>query len=476
MEHYIDGAWHSPASGLYLTVNNPCTGELIGQIARGSAQDVNTALESAQAAFILWKKQPMAMRAKLQHKAAELMRMNLDKIALTLAQELGRPVAGCRHEILRSSELLDYYAEEGLRMKGEIPWNNEPAEKAFVIHHPVGVVVAIAPFNYPVNLLIFKLGAALMTGCTVVAKPAEETPLSTLMLAELFTEAGYPAGVFNVITGTGSEIGDALVSHPLTQKIAFTGGTGVGQHIGALAAASTKRVTLELGGHSPAIVCADADLEKAVEAIARHGFANSGQFCYRVNRVYVHKSIEAEFSSKLAAIVSAYKLGNALDKDTDLGPLINEKIFRNASGQVADAREKGATIITGGFRLTGGIYDTGFYYSPTLIQGTDHSMKIMTEETFGPVIGIMGFDLIDEALALANDSIYGLAAYIFSKDISLCLKMADELDAGSIWINNIHRSHHHMPFGGFKQSGIGREKSAYGLQSYTELKSIYLSY
>lgn len=476
MEHFIDGHWEFPSSGQYLQVTNPCTGEVIDTIARGNEKDVQKALANSEKAFRGWYKQPTSVRAALQHKAATLMREEVELLSHTLSRELGRPLSGCRQEIIRSAELLDYYAEEGLRIKGEMPWNNEAAEKVFVTRHPVGVVVVITPFNYPVNLLVFKLGAALMAGCTVVAKPSEDTPLSTLMMADIFRKAGYPNGVFNVITGLGSEIGDLLVENPITRKVAFTGGTSTGQHIGALAALSTKRVTLELGGHSPAIVCADAEVDKAAEAIVRHGFANSGQFCYRVNRVYAHRAIYVDLVEKMGALAQKLQVGTAMDERIDLGPLVNEKIFDNSVRQVEDARRQGARVVCGGKRLIGGIFDQGYYFPPTIIAEATHDMKIMKEETFGPVIGIMPFDNNEEAVHYANDSIYGLAAYVFSRDISSCLSMADALEAGSVWINNIQRSYHYVPFGGFKQSGIGREKSRYGIESYTELKSVYLSY
>ncbi len=485
--HFINGEFHPPQSSQYFDITNPCTGEIIAQCARGTAQDAENALKSASNAFVLWKKRPVAERAKLQHKAADLMRQNADELALLLRSELGRPLVGCQNEIIRSAELLDFYAEEGLRLKGEIPLNNIEGEQVLVIRQPVGVVVAITPFNYPITLLIFKLGAALITGCTVVAKPSEDTPLSTLRLAEIFHEAGYPKGCFNVITGFGHEIGNVLIEHPITQKIAFTGGTATGKRIAQVAAAHNKRITLELGGQSPAIVCEDADLDVACPALVKHAFANSGQFCYRVNRIYVHQSIYQDFLSRFSLLTDKLKIGNDAKSPCDMGPLINEKIFKNSEIQVADALEKNAQILSrvigtelkassGGKKLTGETYDTGWYFPPTIIANADHSMKIMTEETFGPVVGIMPFDTLETALDRANDSPYGLAAYVFSKQLGTGLKLAEQLEAGSVWVNNIHRSHHNVPFGGMKQSGIGREKGHFGVEDYTELKTIYLNY
>ena len=475
MENFINGMWTKPRSEQYADVFNPCTGEVIETFACSNIEDVNEALHVANLAFKNWKKTPVAQRAVLQHKAATLMRQNTERLANSLASELGRPLAGCFTEISRSADLLDFYAEEGLRMKGEIPLHNLEGEKALIVREAIGVVVAITPFNYPITLLVMKLGAALMAGCTVVAKPSEDTPISTLILAEIFMEAGYPPGVFNVLTGWGYEIGNALIEHPITAKIAFTGGTSTGKRIGATAAMHNKRITLELGGQSPAIVCEDADITTAVIAIVRHAFANSGQFCYRVNRVYVHKTKYQAFLAQAVALAQKLKLGNP-HSNADMGPIVNQKIYQNSEAQVLDALEKGATVLTGGQRLRGEEYDKGWYFPPTIISDTNHSMKIMTEETFGPVVGIMPFETNEEAIALANDSEYGLAAYVFSEQVGTGLRMAESLEAGSVWINNISRSYHDVPFGGVKQSGIGREKGHYGIEAYTELKTIYLNY
>jgi succinate-semialdehyde dehydrogenase / glutarate-semialdehyde dehydrogenase len=476
VNHFINGKKHKPNSGQYADVLNPCTGAVVGSFALGNEQDVEEAIFSAYATFQQWKKQPLAYRIKLQHKAADLMRENAQELAQILRCELGRPLAGCLTEIMRSAELLDYYAEEASRMKGEMPLNNIEGEKVFVVREPVGVVAAITPFNYPITLLTFKIGAALVMGCTVVAKPSEDTPLSTLRLAEIFHEAGFPAGAFNVITGYGADMGNTLIAHDLVAKIAFTGGTTTGKRIAQTAASLNKRMTLELGGQSPAIVCADAHLDKAIPALVKHAFANSGQFCYRVNRIYVQKDIYNDFLNRFCALVDGFTIGNDAQKTCDLGPLVNEKIYRNSEIQTADALQKGAKILRGGKRLLGGDYDTGWYFPPTVISNTDHTMLIMKEETFGPVVGIMPFDNNSNALMLANDTVYGLAAYVFSENVGTALRFAEQLDAGSVWVNDIFRSYQNVPFGGMKQSGVGREKGRYGLEAYTELKTIYLNY
>lgn len=475
MENFINGKWTKPQSGNYGNVVNPVTAELIEKVPHSNLEDVDAVMQSSFEAFKKWKKVPVAERAKIQHKAAQSMREQAEELGNTLAKELGRPLEACINEIKRSADLTDYYAEEGLRLKGEIPLHNIEGERAMVIREPIGVVVAITSFNYPIALLTMKLGAALITGCTVVSKPSDDTPLSTMLLAELFSQAGYPDGVFNVITGRGRDIGDALVTHKYTAKIAFTGGTSTGQRIGALAAQYCKRVTLELGGQSPVIVCEDANLDLAIPAIVKHTFANSGQFCYRVSRIYVHEAIYRDFVTKMTEQANKLTVGDQFS-GSDMGPIISEKIYKTSEEQTADAKKKGATVTTGGERLKGEEYDKGWFFPPTIIADVDHSMEIMKEETFGPVAAIMKFKNNAEAIELANDSVFGLAAYVFTGELGTGLRIAEELEAGSVWVNNIQRSYHDVPFGGVKQSGIGREKGRQGIESFTELKTIYYSY
>ncbi len=475
MDFFIDGKWLPAITARTMSVFNPATGELIDAVPMGNAADADQAIASAASAFKKWRKFSMAGRAKLQHAAANRLRERVHEFAHLLTLELGRPLAGSKSEIERSADLLDYFAEEGLRLRGEIPMINEENERVLVVKEPVGVVVAIAPFNYPVTLLTFKLGAALMTGCTVVAKPASDTPLTTLLLAELFHQVGYPPGVFNAITGSGSELGRALVEHPIPRKIGFTGSSPAGKRIAAMASATNKRLTLEMGGQSPAIVCRDANLDVAVAALVRHSFANSGQFCYRVNRIYVDRDIYQPFIDRFARAAAALKVGNGLDPSCDMGPMINEKIFATSVAHVEDALAMGARLTTGGERLCGGDYDRGWFFPPTVLVDTSQAMKIMREETFGPVVGVMPYATLSEAIEMANDSPFGLAGYIFSSDLAVALDTAESLEAGSVWVNNIHRSYNMVPFGGYKESGLGREKSHYGLEAYLELKTIYLS-
>ncbi len=475
MQMFIDGAWTASVTGATQPVTDPRSGAVIDTVPQGDATDADIAIRSAARAFETWRRVPMAERVKLQKRLAQTMRDAADEIGLALHRELGRPLPACLQEVNRAADLLDIYAEEGLRLHGTFSLGSAPGEKTMVTREPVGVVVAITPFNYPLNLLMFKLGAALVAGCTVVAKPSADTPMSTLLLAELFHRHGLPPGVFNVVTGAGRAIGDAMVNHPIPRKVAFTGGTAAGKAIAAAAVQTMKRVTLELGGQSAAIVCADANIDKAAEAIARHGFANSGQFCYRVNRIYIDRKVYDAFCAKLLDRVQKFTLAPA-DGDGDLGPLVNAKIYANSEAQVDDARAKGARILCGGQRQTGPGFDGGWYYQPTLIADATHEMLVLTEETFGPVLGLCPVDDPWQALRFANDNRYGLAGFVFTRDLARGLALCEGIEAGSVWLNDIQRSSHYEPFGGVKESGLGREKGRYGVESYLEWKTIYLSY
>lgn len=471
MKMFISGDWVGVEA---MPVTDPTTGVVFDHVPLGGVAEADAAVRAAHAAFGPWKALPMAERVRLQRACAAAMRVAAPEVAALLSRELGRPLAGCLQEIARSAELLEIYAEEGLRLQATMALVSAPGEKTIVTRDPVGVVVAITPFNYPIALLMFKLGAALVAGCTVVAKPSEDTPLSTLKLAEVFHRAGLPAGVFNVVTG-GRDLGEALVAHPVPRKIAFTGSVPAGKAIAAAAAGTMKRLTLELGGHSAAIVCADADLDRAAVAICRHGFANSGQFCYRVNRVYVDALVYEDFLARLVDNVAALTVAPAGGVG-DLGPLVNEKIFANAARQIADARAKGVRVLIGGDRLTGAGYDGGFYLPPTVLADAAPDMLVMQEETFGPVLGVAPVSGAAEALTLANDSRMGLAGFVFTRNLARGMTLCEGMEVGSVWLNDIQRSSHYVPFGGMKESGLGREKGRYGVEAYLEYKTMYLSY
>lgn len=471
MKMFIGGDWVGVEA---MPVTDPTTGVVFDHVPLGGVAEADAAVRAAHAAFGPWKALPMAERVRLQRACAAAMRVAAPEVTALLSRELGRPLAGCLQEIARSAELLEIYAEEGLRLQATMALASAPGEKTIVTRDSVGVVVAITPFNYPIALLMFKLGAALVAGCTVVAKPSEDTPLSTLKLAEVFHKAGLPAGVFNVVTG-GRDLGEALVAHPVPRKIAFTGSVPAGKAIAAAAAGTMKRLTLELGGHSAAIVCADADLDRAAVAICRHGFANSGQFCYRVNRIYVDALVYEDFLARLVDNVAALTVAPAGGVG-ELGPLVNEKIFANAARQIADARAKGARVLIGGDRLTGAGYDGGFYLPPTVLADAAPDMLVMQEETFGPVLGVAPVSGAAEALTLANDSRMGLAGFVFTRNLARGMTLCEGMEVGSVWLNDIQRSSHYVPFGGMKESGLGREKGRYGVEAYLEYKTMYLSY
>ncbi|MBV7410670.1 aldehyde dehydrogenase [Maritimibacter sp. DP1N21-5] len=474
MEMVIDGTWQAATEGETFAVLNPRDGSVVDHVPLAGPQDADRAIRAAETAMAGWRVTPMTERVAVQKACAQAMRDRAGEVGALLHAELGRPLMGCVGEILRSADLLDIYAEEGLRLVAEMPLGSAPGERIIVTRDPVGVVVAITPFNYPVTLLMFKLGAALIAGCAVVAKPSEDTPLSTLKLAEVFHDAGLPKGLFNVVTGKRA-LGEALVAHKIPRKIAFTGSVPAGKAIAAAAAGTMKRLTLELGGHSAAIVCADADIDKAAAAIARHGFANTGQFCYRVNRVYVERPVYDAFLRNLSDRASALTLAPA-GGDGDLGPLVNEKILAVSERQVADARARGGRILTGGARPMGPGFAGGHYFPPTVVAETTPEMLLMREETFGPVIGVQPVDSAAEALRLANGSEFGLAGFVFTHDLGRGLALCEGLEAGSVWLNDIQRSSHHVPFGGVKQSGLGREKGRYGVEAYLEYKTMYLSW
>jgi succinate-semialdehyde dehydrogenase / glutarate-semialdehyde dehydrogenase len=446
-----------------MPVINPATGEIVSRVPIATAADIDAVMKAAQDAFQIWKAVPVTRRAEIQKACAAALRANAQSVAMILHQELGRPMPGCLQEMVRAADLLDVYANEGVKLETSVYGENAKA-----VREPVGVVVAITPFNYPINLLIFKLGAALMAGCTVVAKPADNTPLSTLKLSEIFEAAGLQKGVFSVVTGDKS-VGELLVAHKTPRKVAFTGSIPAGKAIAAAATGTMKRVTLELGGQSPAIVCADADLEKAASTICRHAFANSGQFCYRVARVYVAREVYEKFLELLVPKVQALTIGS----DGDLGPLINKRMFENSMRHIEDAKKRGARILYGGERLQDPPFDRGYFLPPTVAADCHPETLVMSAETFGPVLGVAPFKTTDEAIHLANNTPFGLAGFVFTSDLVLGRKLCNAIEAGTVWLNDIQRSSHHMPFGGMKESGLGREKGRWGIEAYYEWKTIY---
>ncbi len=453
---------------------NPSTGKVFAQVSIADRQLVDSALTGAREALKEWRRVPAPQRSALLHDLAALIRQDRNALASLLSEEAGKPLKAALDEVLNTAFLMDYFAEENLRLTGQIPLLGYPREQVLIVREPVGVVVAITPFNYPLSTLAVKMAPALAVGCTLVAKPDEHTPLSTLKVAQMAVRAGLPPGVFNVLTGPGPETGRFLVEHPIPRLITFTGSTEVGKEIQAAGARWVRKAILELGGHCPAIVCHDASWRELLPQLVSQSMKNCGQYCYRISRIYVERKIYDEFLTAFVERVAALRIGPATDPFVELGPLNNADILTKVRQQVDTAVKEGARIQVGGSSppVAGG----GFYFSPTVLTGVTSEMSITKEEVFGPVVIVTPFEEFSEAIREANATPYGLAAYLFSKDLAKVLEGMERLEVGSVWVNRIHQAYPQAPFGGMKESGLGREKSRYGMEEFTELKTVYLSY
>lgn len=453
-------------------IYNPANQEAVAEVAVGSRQDARLALQAAERAFPLWSKTSSQKRGEILHEAAGRVRDSSERIARLLTLEQGKPLKYARTEVLSSADVLDYYAEEGKRNYGE--WITGPRSRSIVLRQPIGVAALITPWNYPVDLLAWKVAPCLAAGCTFVAKPPSLAPLAATEFVRAVSQAGLPAGAANVVHGPGGEVGAELVESPISRKIAFTGETATGRSIMAAAAAHIKRVSLELGGQSPFIVCADADIKAAAASAAQRAFSNMGQICISVNRIYVADEVAEAFTDELVGRAEGFKIGSGLDPDVDLGPMFSRAQRVKTREHVADALEKGAELLSGGREPEGEAYEKGYFFLPTVLDRADHKMKVMREETFGPVAPLMKFKSMEEAISLANDSPYGLAAYIFTSDLKTALLAAEGLEAGGIGVNVNNVVDLQAPFGGWKESGLGRELGRWGLEAYMETKHIRL--
>jgi len=468
----IDGEQVKSLSGRIEVIKNPANQEPVGQVFVGGRKDARLALEAARRAFQSWSATTPVERGELLHRAAELVRERKEDIASLLTLEQGKPLKEARREILASADVLDYYAEEGKRVFGEWLPATSASSRSLVIRQPVGVAALITPWNFPVDLMSWKLAPALAAGCTVVAKPPSLAPLASTAFVQAVHDAGAPPGVVNVVNGPGGEVGAELVENPISRKIAFTGESSTGRWIMEHAAGHLKRLSLELGGHAPFIVCKDAHLDRAAKACLRRAFNNMGQICISINRIYVAEEVAQEFTSRLVEMTGRLRVGDGMDPDVDLGPMFSHQQREKTKEHIADALEKGARLLCGGREPEGKEYEKGFFFLPTVLDRVDHGMKVMQEETFGPVAPIMTFQTVDQALELANDTPYGLAAYIFTSDLSTAFLAAERLEAGGVGVNVNSVADIQAPFGGWKQSGFGRELSHYGLEQYLELKHI----
>ncbi len=473
---FIDGAWVDARSGQTMETRNPATGAVIATVPRGDRQDIELAVAAARKAFDgPWSRFKPYERQVLLLKIADLFEKHWEEISRSDTTDMGMPIVRTRANRNRVIGMLRYYAGMATVLHGETIDNSLPGEiVSFTRKEPVGVVGAIIPWNAPTAASIWKIGPALATGCTIVLKPSEEAPLTPLLIADIMNEAGVPAGVVNIVTGTGAEAGAPLAEHLGVDKIVFTGSTATGQSIVRASAGNLKRVSLELGGKSPVIVCADADLDRAVPVAAMSVFANSGQICIAGSRLFVERSIHDEFVARLAAYAEGLRIGDGIDPATEIGPLVSEKQLLRVTGYLEAGTAEGARLVTGGARLTQGALAAGNFVAPTVFAGVADDMKIAREEIFGPVISALPFDTLDEAVERANNTPYGLAAGIFTRNVATAHQLSRKIRAGSVWVNTYHAIDPAVPFGGYKMSGYGREGGAEHLGEYLNTKGVFI--
>ena len=467
---YIDGAWCDAQQGKTLAVINPADESVVAEVAYGGRSDAERAIEAAARAFPAWRATSVYDRAKVLKKTADLMRERVDTIATTLTSEQGKPMAEARGEVLHAADTFEWFAEEGKRAYGRIipAWN--VAKRHYAIKHPVGVVGTITPWNFPAALPSRKIAPALAVGCTVVSRPADQTPLTLIQMFECLADAGLPPGVANLVIADAIPFADALFEHAAVRKISFTGSTRVGKELIGRSADQVKRLSLELGGHAPLIVFPDADVQQVAQAAVIGKFRNNGQVCIAPSRFYVHEKIAGDFTDAAVELTRNLKIGNGLEPGVQVGPMIEARRIDKTSALVEDARTKGGKILTGGGRSSR--FDKGYWFEPTVIREVNGSMRIMTEEPFAPVMPLLDFSKIDDVIAAANDTPYGLAAYVFTNDLTVATRMAEGLEAGIIGINDPVPATPQCPFGGMKESGLGRELGIEGLDAYLETKYV----
>jgi succinate-semialdehyde dehydrogenase/glutarate-semialdehyde dehydrogenase len=466
----INGQWVQADSGKTIAVRNPATGEVIGQVPAMGVAETRRAIEAAQAAFAGWRAMLAKDRAAILRKLNDLMLANTDDLAAIMTAEQGKPLAEAKGEIAYAASFIEWFAEEAKRIYGDTVPQNAKGRRILVLKEPIGVFAAITPWNFPAAMITRKAGPGWAAGCTGVIRPASQTPFSALALAVLAERAGMPPGVCNIITGPAAETGGELTSHPAVRKLSFTGSTEVGRKLLAQCAPTIKKTSMELGGNAPFIVFDDADLDAAVQGAMASKYRNTGQTCVCANRILVQDGVYDAFAQKLKAAVEGLKVGDGMEPGVTQGPLINADAVAKVEEHIADATSKGASILTGGKRHARG----GNFFQPTILTDVPPGAMVFREETFGPVAPLFRFKTEEEAVALANDSEFGLAAYFYARDIGRIFRVAEAIEAGIIGINEGIISTEVAPFGGVKQSGLGREGSKYGIEDYLEIKYLAL--
>ena len=463
---YVDGKWADADSGKTIAVNNPATGEILGTVPGMGTAETRRAIEAANAAWGPWRKKLAKERSNILRRWFNLMMENQEDLAILMTAEQGKPLAEAKGEIAYAASFIEWFAEEGKRTYGDVIPAHAPDKRIVVTKEPVGVVAAITPWNFPSAMITRKAGPALAAGCPIVLKPATQTPFSALALAELAHRAGVPAGVFNVVTGSATQIGGEMTSNPIVRKLTFTGSTEIGKILLEQCAKTVKKTSMELGGNAPFIVFDDADLDAAVEGAIMSKYRNTGQTCVCANRILVQDSVYDAFAAKLTAAVAKLKVGDGLKGETQQGPLIDMKAVEKVEEHIADAVKKGAKVVAGGKRHSLG----HSFFEPTILVNVTTDMKVTREETFGPVAPLFRFKTEEEAVKLANDTEFGLAAYFYARDLGRVWRVAEGIESGIVGINTGIISTEVAPFGGVKESGTGREGSKYGIEDYLEVK------
>lgn len=465
---HIDGVWRDAEGGRRIPVINPATEEQIGTVAHCSINDLDAALDATTRGFAVWSKVSAFDRSKLMRKAADLLRERADNIARLMTQEQGKPLPEARAETLAAADIIDWFAEEARRAYGRVIPARAPGVYQLVIKEPVGPVAAFTPWNFPINQVVRKLCGALAAGCSIIVKAPEETPASPAELIRAFVDVGVPKGVIGLVYGVPAEVSEYLIPHPVIRKITFTGSTPVGKKLAALAGEHMKRVTMELGGHSPVIVFDDADVKAAAKQIATAKFRNAGQVCVSPTRYLIQEKVYEEFVDTFVSVAKAVKVGNGLDADTTMGPLANERRIPAMEALIADARQKGAEVVTGGARIG----NKGYFFEPTVVTGVNREMRMMNEEPFGPLAMMLPFSDFDEAVTEANRLPYGLASYAYTRSAKTANAVASQVQAGMMTINHLGLALPEVPFGGVKDSGYGSEGGTEAIEAYLNPKFV----